>query len=187
LDLGCCFGQEIRRLVTDGAPSENLYGSDLRPEFFELGYKLFRDKETLKSTFIAADIFDAQSGLNQLQGKIDILYVGSFLHLFGYDKQVEVCKATVKLLRPKEGGLVVGRQIGHLEAGERPHRTNKEQTMYRHNETSFARMWEEVGEATGTKWRVKCEALGLDDEDRRGRGNWPDEGLRRLRFSVWKL
>ncbi len=79
----------LRKLVADGVPTEHLYGCDLRPEFFELGYKLFRDKDTLKSKFIAADIFDPSSALSSLYGNIDIIYAGSFLHLFGYAEQVE--------------------------------------------------------------------------------------------------
>lgn len=127
--MGCCFGQEIRRLAADGAPSENLYGSDLRPEFFELGYEFFRDRDTLKSKFIAADIFDPNSALKELDGKIDILYAGSFLHLFGYEQQLEVSIRIAKLLKEKPGSLLVGRQVGNVEAGEKPHRTNPEQKM----------------------------------------------------------
>jgi SAM-dependent methyltransferase len=119
LDLGCFIGQEIRRLVADGAPSENLYGADLRSDWFELGYQLFNDTDTLKSTFYAADIFDPNSRLNEIDGKIDIIYAGSFLHLFGYDEQLEVCAKIVKLLKPKKGSLLVGRQVGQVEAGQR--------------------------------------------------------------------
>jgi 2-polyprenyl-3-methyl-5-hydroxy-6-metoxy-1,4-benzoquinol methylase len=52
LDLGCCFGQEIRQLISDGVPAENCYGSDLRQEFIDLGYDRVqdRDKEGRRST-----------------------------------------------------------------------------------------------------------------------------------------
>lgn len=42
LDLGCCFGQELRQLVADGAPSANTYGSDLWGGFFSVGYLAFQ-------------------------------------------------------------------------------------------------------------------------------------------------
>lgn len=83
----------------------------------------------MKSTFIAADIFDPKSGLKELDGKIDILYAGSFLHLFGYEKQLEISIRIAKLLKDKEGSLLVGRQVGHVQAGERTHRTNPDQKM----------------------------------------------------------
>ncbi|KUJ13956.1 uncharacterized protein LY89DRAFT_709008 [Mollisia scopiformis] len=199
LDLGCCFGQEIRRLVADGAPSEKLYGSDLRPEFFELGYEFFGDRDKLQSKFIAADIFDPDSGLKELEGKIDILYAGSFLHLFGYEKQLEVCIRIAGLLREKEGSLLVGRQVGHVNAGERTHRTNPDQRIedkqkltqansrFRQSEGSFTKMWETVGEKTGSKWKVNVKVEEIDETDRNMRPNDQDEGLRRLRFSVFRL
>jgi hypothetical protein len=46
----------------------------------------------------------------------------------------------VKLLREKEGSVVFGRQAGNLEAGERVHRTNEAQSMFRHNMKSFKKM-----------------------------------------------
>ena len=48
LELGCGLGQEIRRMVVDGAPSENISGADLQQPFIEYGYGLFNDRATLK-------------------------------------------------------------------------------------------------------------------------------------------
>lgn len=185
LDLGCCFGQEVRRLVADGAPSEKLYGSDLREDFFKLGYDLFKDGETLKTKFIAADIFDSESGLKQINGEIDIIYAGSFLHLFDYQKQEAICVRIVKLLRQKPGSLLVGRQVGHEEAGAKAHRTNPDGEMFRHNVQSFKEMWEEVGKKTGTKWKVDAS---LSRADFGNRWQWQkDPGLARITFSVTRL
>ncbi|KAH8913558.1 hypothetical protein BT69DRAFT_1234423, partial [Atractiella rhizophila] len=33
LDQACCFGTDIRKAVSDGWPSSQVVGSDLRPEF----------------------------------------------------------------------------------------------------------------------------------------------------------
>ena len=47
LDAGCRPGQDLRTLVFDGAPSaSNLYGLDISPAFFDLGFELFRDRHT---------------------------------------------------------------------------------------------------------------------------------------------
>lgn len=167
-------------------PQSSIYGADLRPEFFELGYKLFRDVDTLKVKFLAADIFDIESTLKDLEGTIDIIYAGSFLHLFNYEQQVEVCKRIVKLLREKEGSVVVGRQAGNLEAGERVHRTNEAQSMFRHNVESFKKMWEEVGVMTGTKWRVEVEMLDSVSVDRAWMQGLHGKDGRPIRFSVWR-
>ncbi|KAK0102016.1 hypothetical protein ONS95_001178 [Cadophora gregata] len=188
LDLGCCFGQELRKVAYDGAVQENLYGSDLRSEFFEMGYRLFRDRDTLKSRFIQADIFDDASALftPELHGKIDIIYAASFLHLFGYEQQVEVCKRLVGISRGKEGSMVVGRQVGSSREGEYVQKTNAGGSMYRHSAGSFERMWERVGEETGTKWRVECELKAFEwlSEDEREEREKMEPGLGMLRFSV---
>ncbi|PQE25504.1 methyltransferase domain-containing protein [Rutstroemia sp. NJR-2017a BBW] len=166
LDLGCCVGQELRKLVQDGAPSEKLYGCDLRSEFYDVGYDLFKDKDTLKTTFLTADIFDEENeDLKKLEGDIDVVYAGSFLHLFGWDDQVKICKRLTKILK-KEGSVVMGRQVGEVTAGERPHTVDTSRTHYVHNKESFERMWKEVGESTGTKWRVECEMVDS------GSANW---------------
>jgi len=186
LDLGCCFGQELRKVAADGAPSENLYGFDLRPEFFELGYRLFRDKDTLKSEFISADIFDTSSPLSTLDGKIDIIYAGSFLHLFGYTDQLTICKRIVKLLNDKKGSLLLGRQVGNVESGEHVHRTNQSERMFRHNSESFKKMWDEVGEVTGTKWRVETQLLIPEQAYLSERREAHGENVRSLKFFVFR-
>jgi SAM-dependent methyltransferase len=81
LDMACCFGQTIRQLANGGAPTENMYGCDLQPDFINLGYSLFRDREKLKTKFLVADIFDSQSALTEIKGQIDMVYAGSFFHL----------------------------------------------------------------------------------------------------------
>jgi hypothetical protein len=132
---------------------------------------------------MAADIFDPSSPLAELEGRIDIIYAGSFLHLFNYEQQVAVCKRIVKLLKEKKGSVVLGRQAGNTEAGERVHRTNAAQSMFRHNGESFKKMWEEVGEATGTKWTVDVELFTVD-RDPMNAIHGPDG--RAVRFSVWR-
>lgn len=185
LDLGCCFGQEIRKLVYDGVPSSQLYGCDLLSGYFDCGYDLFRDRDTLKATFFQADIFDPKSDLNKLDGKIDIIYIGSFLHLFGYSKQVEVCVRITELLKDKEGSMVLGRQVGDDNPGEFPSPSGRLHTMMKHNAESFRKMWEEVGKLTGTKWRVEAE-LKLWNQVGYPAWNGPNPDLKFLTFAVFK-
>jgi SAM-dependent methyltransferase len=101
LDIGCCMGQDIRQLVRDGAPHENVYGSDLKKDFWEIGYDLFLDKSSLKTKFIEADIFDAESNLKELDGKLDIVHAASFLHLFDWDGQIKAAKRLIELLKAR--------------------------------------------------------------------------------------
>lgn len=132
LDLGCAFAQDIRRLIADGVDSSKCYGSDLRLDFIELGYELFRDKDTLKSRFIAADVFDASGPLTDIEGTVDIIGASSFFHLFNWDEQKKVALRVASLMKPQKGSLLVGRQVGHDEPGEAPRR-NRQGSRYRHN------------------------------------------------------
>ncbi|KAF2104221.1 hypothetical protein NA57DRAFT_70438 [Rhizodiscina lignyota] len=112
LDLGCCLGCEIRAFVADGAPSENLYGSDINSHFLALGYDLFLDKSTLKSTFIAADLFASPSPLDSLNGQMNIVYAASVIHLFDRPGQKKVVQRITQLLVTEPDSICLGRQVG---------------------------------------------------------------------------
>jgi hypothetical protein len=58
--------------------------------------------------------------------------------------------------------------------------------MYRHNNDSFRKMWDEIGEATGTKWRVESELIVPDERAARERGAQHGEGMRSIRFSGFR-
>ena len=156
LDLGCAFAQDIRQLVYDGVDSSKCYGSDLRLDFMELGYDLFRDKGTLQSTFITGDVFDDSSPLKELDGKVDVIGTSSFFHLFNWEKQKIVARRIVKLMKPQSGSLLVGKQVGSIEPHEAPGRSNLS-TRYQHNLESWRRFWDEIGEETGLKFQVEGE------------------------------
>ncbi|KAF1981499.1 methyltransferase domain-containing protein [Aulographum hederae CBS 113979] len=191
LDLGCCVGQEVRKLVSDGAASGRIWGCDVQTEFVELGYDLFRDRVTLESTFITADIFsnDADSALVKARGTFDIVYTGSFFHLFSFTVQKVACAQTLKLLRRREGGgggvkggsMIVGRQVGSVKAREVPHKTNPEEgIMGQHDVESFTTMWEEVGREAGVELKVEARLKELEGTH----SKFHDEEVRRIWFVV---
>ncbi|GAB7347547.1 hypothetical protein MBLNU459_g4438t1 [Dothideomycetes sp. NU459] len=164
LDLGCCFGQDVRKLVVDDAPAENLIGSDLRASFIELGYDLFLDKDTLKAKFIASDVFDPESELLKTErGSVSIVHAASMIHLFDLPTQKQVVKTIIDLLKPESGSLVVGRQVGSLVSGDKPSSLDPSKTMFWHDEATFAKMWHDVGkEVGGVKFEV---AIGMKQND----------------------
>ena len=163
LDLGCCLGQEIRKLVHDGAPSAHTYGADLHGGFFAAGYDLFGDKDHLQTTFIEADIFNDASPLRALYGRMDIVYTGDLFHLFGLDEQERIARKVVKLLVPRPGAMVLGRQTGsavpgnHARAGDTSGRQH-----FRHNANSWRELWGRVGDMTGSEWAVEAELTGAE-------------------------
>lgn len=96
---------------------------------------------------------------------------------------MKVCKRIIETLRARKGSVVLGRQVGSVIAGEKVHRTNEAQSMFRHNEESFRKMWVEVGEATGSKWRVEVEMFEVE---RRSINETHGPDGRAIKFSVWR-
>lgn len=179
-------------VVIDGAPSENIYGAELRNEFISLGYELFRDEKSLKSKFIIGDVFsdNRDSEFMEVEGKLDMIYAASFFHLFNWEDQLLLAARVVRMLKPVKGSLLFGRQRGNVEPGEYEHRTNEKGTMFRHNEESWEQMWEQVGKCTNTSWNAKAWLETSEDFGRRQKGedehatNKLDSGDRRLMFEV---
>lgn len=186
LDLGCCFAQDLRKLVYDGAPAESLIGAELKSEFLALSYNLFLDKEIFGVPLIEADVFDVDNGapLKPLEGKLDIVQIGLFLHLFDWEDQIRACERIVALLKAEKGSLVVGQQIGSTEPGEVPKGTGG--MMFKHDADSFERLWREVGEKTKSQWEVRATldaGLGIGEKKRL----WDDSKTRRLIFEVERI
>lgn len=159
LDVGCCFAQDLRKLVHDGAPSDNLWGTDILGGFIDLGYELFLDKDTFRCAFLVADALDPESSLKQLDGQIDIIYAGFFFHLFDWEQQVRVAERLIRILKPAPGSLILGKQTGLTKADTELLRFKGAGAFWRHNAESFARMWNEAGERTGTKWIVNTALI----------------------------
>lgn len=168
LDLGCCFGQDIRKLVHDGAPASSVYGSELEQGFVNLGFELFRDRDRLWTNISAGDFF-ANDVAGLAEKRFDMVHAASFFHLFSWDDQVEAMSRAVGLLKPKAGSMVFGRQTAVSQAKEVKHPANKRfGNMFRHDMSSMRRMVQEVGERTNTHLEVSVvqqkDWKELDDE-----------------------
>lgn len=140
----------------DGAPAENLWGTDLEAGFIDLGYELFLDKDTLKAHFFAADALDPDSGLNQLKGQISIIYAGFFFHLFTFDQGVEIVVRLIGILKAEKGSLILGKQAGSPVADEKILDLKAAGKLWRHSPESWTKVWQVAGQKTETKWRVNA-------------------------------
>ena len=175
LDLGCCIGQELRQLASDGAPPSSLYGADICPEFFDVGYALFRDKSVFGGRLLQADIFDKNLRLGALVGDIDIIWTASVIHLWGWTKQREALSAMFSLLERAPNPLIAGRFMGFTEPGNYVFESkgNKE-SFYRHNAHSFRKLFTEASERF-PGWELEVEApawqetLNIRTKDEPGR------------------
>lgn len=187
LDLGCCFGQDLRILAAEGLSTQNMYASDIIPEFWELSYDLFCDRSTMQAHMLQADIFDPASELKTLHGSIDIVLTTHFFHLFSYEQQVEASKSIIAMCRP--GAMIVGFNIGTKKAKNVPAGETKgsasASAKYYHDEASFIKMWLQIEQETGTTWKVDAALCPLDDWDMpREDFEWMGPDARGLSFSV---
>ncbi|KAK9424193.1 putative Phosphatase activator [Seiridium unicorne] len=149
LDIGCCVAQDFRKLVHDGARSENLVGLEVTPGLFDVAYDFFNDGDSLKSTFINADLFDrTNTTVEAMKGTFDYVHLGMILHTWTLlEDQTAACVRVLEFLKPQPGVLIVGQAVGHvlgLESGAK--------RIFKHNCETFARLWEVVGARTGTTW-----------------------------------
>lgn len=185
LDVGCCFGQDLRQLVLDGVPSQNLVGLDIEGALMEHGYELFLDRQTLQSRFVVADVFKGAS-----QGKVwadleqsgfDVLHCSAFFHLFPLEDQTSAAKQIARLV--KKGGVIVGRQMGSTKPGDVA-AIKEGSSSYRHNVETFDALWREAGEATQTRWKVEgaMDMVGINPAS-----PVEDENSRRLLFTVTRV
>ncbi len=180
LDMGCCFGQSVRKMVYDGAPSASLYGIDIEGAFLSLGYELFMDRTKLESTFIAGDIFSMD--LTPVEGKIDIVQASAFFHLFTREKQLLAVQKLISILRPEPGSVVIGASLGSLKPAEHELASGGPMS-FRHSPESFAELWKEAASSSGSQWKVdgSLDTVGIVGNEHMP---WAEPNIRRIVFTV---
>lgn len=159
LDLGCCLGQALRQLRADGVHGSQLFGMDLNSALVDIGYDMFRDRDSLGATFVIGDMIDPDdTRISQLEGQITLVQADSFFHLFNWMQQLYIGKRIVSFLKPgTKNAIIFGRQAGSFK--QEPSSTGRT-SPYLHNQDSFQQLWNEVGKMTGTRWAVQVEPDG---------------------------
>ena len=106
--------------------------------------------------------------LEGLYGRVDIIYLGSFLHQFDACKQRVIVRKIGRLLRADGRGVVFGRHLGVAGRGTGGEFELKDAgwSLYRHDEETIRRLFEQE---EGT-WTVSCELAAYKSK------NWEDEG-----------
>ncbi|KAF9219079.1 hypothetical protein BS17DRAFT_437260 [Gyrodon lividus] len=185
LDIGCFLGTDIRKAVTDGFPADRIIGSDLHPEFGDLGHKLFKTTpETFAGHFVAGDATDhtmlsvvtpfetvpdtpepdlcALKSLNPLHGRVGAIHASNFFHLFSEAKQVHLARAFAGLLSPKAGSVICGGSFGLPEKGVKKDGVlGSEFDMFCHSPQSWIELWDRV---VFQKGQVKVDAHLTEEE-----------------------
>ncbi|ETS83429.1 hypothetical protein PFICI_05305 [Pestalotiopsis fici W106-1] len=193
LDLGTCFGQDVRKLVYDGAPIERVWASDIEPYLIDAGFKLFNDDGKLpRDHFLCpGDLLSAAPGdrLRVLDDQVTILHMTAVFHLFLLQDQKKIVDRCLRLLRKDTGRpvLLLGMQMGSVVAGPflRENHSAEFSHKYRHNVESWANLWYEV--CGRDEWKDRIAKLEVTSRLLQN-GSKPSSGdinVRRHEFDVW--
>ncbi|KAA1468044.1 hypothetical protein DENSPDRAFT_770644 [Dentipellis sp. KUC8613] len=208
LDIGCCFGNDVRKAVADGYPVENTVASDLYQGLWDAGVQLF--KKSAASTlipFIPGDVFDPAhlapvapftaasppttpapdlrtlASLNPLRGHVSAVHASSFFHLFDEAQQLALARALAGLLAPAPGSVIFGRHHGL------PQKTTRAtfipgRTQFCHSPESWKELWDgEVFEKGTVRVEAEIEEMFRDDM----KGVMPEQRYFWLTWSVTRL
>lgn len=180
IDLGTCLGQDLRKLVHDGAASTQLLGVDIFPAFEAVGHALFRDEEKFAGRFAAADIFSDSDALAETRGTWEMVSSCMFLHSFDWAGQLVACKNMVQLAT-RSGSWIVGGLTASVDAREQELKPpfvpeGVKRSVYVQSRESFARLWDEVRNATGVDFKMWAEYDDGESESKKahegGAGNF---------------
>ena len=177
-------------MAAAGAPTHNMYASDIDPQFWEMSYDLYLDQGRMKARFILADILNPPLEMKKLRGQLDVVVALHFFHLFTWDGQVKALKEVVLLSKP--GTLLVGCQIGttrpvgiKANVGSSGMTGAGSSNPFFHSLETFKELWLSVEQETNTQWNVDCSMLelaefGMEKEDYQ----WMGPYARGLRFAA---
>ncbi|KAM7199752.1 methyltransferase [Naviculisporaceae sp. PSN 640] len=158
LDIGCCLGHDIRKLIFDGVSPENIAGVELRKGYINLGFDLFRDRDTpAGKIFHQGDVLDPATCKPwcSLLGRFDIVNLGLIVHVFNWEEQITLFEKAIDCLENgKLGTMIIGCMAGTVDGTVENWMGKK---VPAHNVDSFKELIQVVEGKTGTRWRVEAE------------------------------
>ncbi|KAN0087679.1 hypothetical protein V8E55_006300 [Tylopilus felleus] len=182
LDMGCCFGNDARKVALDGFPVDQIVASDLRQELWDIGHLLFHSSpQSFPATFVAGNAIDPAflspfpggaelpaevnlaniRTLNDLRGKVSVIWAASFFHLFSERNQRQLAHAFGSLLSPESGSIIFGSHIALPNKGVFADKiSDKDVRMFCHDPESWKEMWVGRSTAQGTTGRDPADNPG---------------------------
>ncbi|KAF8209371.1 hypothetical protein K438DRAFT_1711683 [Mycena galopus ATCC 62051] len=168
LDIGCCVGNDLRKIASEGFPVQNIVGSDLHQEFWDLGHELFRSTSaSFPATFLAGDAFDPEflsvppertqptssnlgtvKSLNDLHGRFSAIHCASLFPHFDEEKQLELARKLGGLLSSRAGSMIFGSHGAQLTKGYSS--AWGEKRIFYHSPESWREMWDGVAFERGS-------------------------------------
>ncbi|KAF8896607.1 hypothetical protein BD779DRAFT_597846 [Infundibulicybe gibba] len=188
LDIGCCMGVEIRQVVADGWPIENIVASDLHGGFWECGHELFRSShETFPVPFVQGDALDPGTivprapfydtpdtpvpdlktlgSLTPLQGHLSAIHATHFFHLFNEEQQLALARQLASLLSPRAGSVLFGSHVAMTRKGVSGELFKGSGThLFCHSPESWRALWDGVVfESGAVRVETEMKAIGRGD------------------------
>jgi len=173
VDIGCCFGTDLRQLLLDGASLYNITALDQFSQFWKAGLDLFEDTKRmsplarsnifLEASFLADDIFKRLYSFlgHDAQETYDCVYMGSVLHLLNEQDIERALEVAAKLL--KSGGVYFGQNVGRSQPGvllENAQRAEDAALRYLHSPASLEDLLKRKGFCdVEIEWRTDTEPL----------------------------
>lgn len=189
LDVGCALGQDIRVLISKSVPSQNIYALDFTSGFFDIGYQLFKDhpgtgKGMEEVNFLLKNFVSDPP--KEWFGKMDYVFAGAFFHVFNYEDQLMASRNAARMLKNQDGSLLFGYQLGRDPPGHSQIAamgTSDNEMMWRHSDSSFKEMWNNIGAEMGIQFdvRVTMSDQGIDAFRKR------DDRMRLMTFVVERV
>ncbi|KAG9120534.1 hypothetical protein FRC07_003932, partial [Ceratobasidium sp. 392] len=156
-------GNDVRKAALDGYPMKNIVATDLRRDFWDLGFKLFKDDPTtfpvpfLQGDFFSNDFLNPTASksvvrpdllklnsLTDLLGHVDVIHASAFFHLFSEEDQRKIAERCVALLSRVPGATIFGSHVGGLEPGIYDNIGGANRKMFCHSPQSWETLWKEL-------------------------------------------
>jgi len=142
-DVGCCFGTDVRKLILDGWPKEDITAVDIEPGYWQFGMDMYSDKEKLNVPTIWSDLTkDDFNSDKKLSGSFDFIYTGAVLHCLTEDQAVGFVKNIKEIL--KSGGVYFGSTLGAVQPMPWSRTLDKSQRRYLHSQETLQHLFEEA-------------------------------------------
>ena len=112
LELGACFGTDVRKLLLDGLPASQLVATDLHDSYWEIGKQvLFQDPHHLGVTAVFGDLAVPVTASDMVsvsgwEGRFDAVSAQAILHVFTEQQCGDFLAQVVRCLKP--GGVLFG-------------------------------------------------------------------------------
>ncbi|KAJ6513409.1 hypothetical protein C8R45DRAFT_813407 [Mycena sanguinolenta] len=181
LDVGCCFGTDLRKLASDGFPAQNILACDIRQDFWDLGHELFRSApDSFPVTFLAGDAFDPDfltlqppateapqspapnlhslTSLEGLQGHLSAIHSASLFHLFSEINQRQLARKLAGLLSTCPGSIIFGCHGAQPTKGHVLGSRGK--YMFCHSPETWRNMWEGIFEQGSVEIATHMKNVG---------------------------